>query len=84
MVLITPHREVEKALRVVRLATHKLLMFVDAVVGVELLASILPTKQMATVLPNNVLVRRCPRLQTLVKDTTGMNFFSMLCFVPPL
>ena len=46
-----------KTLSVVRLATHKLIASVDAVVGVELLAKNLAGKQMATVLPNFVLVR---------------------------
>ena len=42
----------------VRLATHKLLVSVDAVVGLELLATTFADKHMATVLPNYVLVRR--------------------------
>ena len=37
MVVLTLHGEVAKALLVVRLATHKLLVSVDDVVGLELL-----------------------------------------------
>ena len=50
--------KVEKALPVVRLSTHKLLASIDSVVGVELLATTLVDKHMATVLANFVLVRR--------------------------
>ena len=57
MVILAPHGEVAKALHLVKLATHKLLVSVDAVVGVELLATTLADKHMATVLPNFVLVR---------------------------
>ena len=42
----------------VRIATKKLIVSVDAVVGHELLATTLADKHMATVLPNCVLVRR--------------------------
>ena len=38
MMVLAPHGEVAKTLPVVRLATHKLIVSVDAVVGVELLA----------------------------------------------
>ena len=55
MVVLAPHGEVAKALPVVRLATHKLLVTVDAVVGLELLATTLADKHMATVMPNFVL-----------------------------
>jgi hypothetical protein len=41
MVVLAPHGEVAKTLPVVRLATHKLIVSVDAVVGVELLATTL-------------------------------------------
>ena len=41
MVVLAPHGEVEKALPVVRFATHKLLVSVDAVVGLELFATTL-------------------------------------------
>ena len=39
MVVLAPHGDVAKALHVVRLATHKLLMTVDDVVGLELLVT---------------------------------------------
>ena len=38
-----------------RLATHRLLVSVDAVVAVELLATTLAEKRMATVLPTMIL-----------------------------
>ena len=75
MVVLAPHGEVSKALPVVRLATHKLFVSVDDVVGLELLATTLANKHMAT-----VLVRRWQRLESLVTDITGVN---PLCFVPP-
>ena len=83
MVVLAPHGEFAKTLPVVRLATHKLLVSVDDVVGPELLATTLADKHMATVLPNFVLVRRWQRLESLVTDITGVNPLSLLCFVPP-
>ena len=72
--------EVAKALPVMRLATKNLLVFVDAVVGLEFLATTLADKHMATVLPNCVLVRRSQRLESLVTDITGVNPLShVLC-----
>ena len=50
--------KLQKKLPVVRLATHKLLVIVDAVVCLELLATALANKHLTTVLPNFVLVRR--------------------------
>ena len=47
MVVLAPHGEVGKTLLVVRLATNKLIVSVDAVVGVELLATTLAGKHMA-------------------------------------
>ena len=41
MVVLDPHGEVAKTLPVVRLATHKRIVFVNAVVGVEHLATTL-------------------------------------------
>ena len=69
----------------VRVATHKLIVSVDAVVGFELLATILADKHMATVLPKFVLVRRWQGLESLVTDITGVIplSLSLLCFVPP-
>ena len=46
------------ALSVVTLVRHKLLVSVDAVVGIELLATTIADKQMATVLSNFERVRR--------------------------
>ena len=61
MVVLAPHGDVKKkTLPVVRLATHKLIVSVDAVVGVELLATTLAGKHMAAVLPNFVLARHLP------------------------
>ena len=51
MVVLAPHGEVAKAHPVVSLATHKLLVSVHAVVGLELLATTLADKHMAIVLP---------------------------------
>ena len=64
-------------------ATHKLIMSVDAVVGVELLATTLAGKHIATVLPNCLLAKHFQRLESIVTDITGVNPFSLLCFVPP-
>ena len=84
MVVLAPHGDVAKTLPVVRLATHKLIMYVYAVVGVELLATILAGKHMATVLPNFVLPRHLQKLESFVTDITeGEPFLSLLCFVPP-
>ena len=82
---LAPHREVAKALPVVsmRLETKKLLVCVDAVVGLELLATTLADKQMANVLPNYVIIRRSQRLESLVTYITGVNPLSLVCFVPP-
>ena len=80
---IAPHGEVAKALPAVRLETKKLLLSVDAVVGLELLATTLADKHMATVLPNYVLVRSSKRLESLVTYITGVNPLSLVCFVPP-
>ena len=83
MVVLALHGEVAKTLHVVRLTTHKLIVSVDAVIGVELLATTLAGKNMATVLPNFVLARHFQRLESFVTDITGVNPLSPLCFVPP-
>ena len=83
MVVLAPHGGVVKTLPMVRLATHKLIVSVDAVVGVELLATTLAGKHIATVLPNFVLARHLQRLESFVTDITGVNPLSLLCFVPP-
>ena len=49
MVVFAPHGEVTKALPVVRLATHKLIVSVNDVVGLELLATTLADTHTATV-----------------------------------
>ena len=76
MVVLAPHGEVAKTLPVVRLATHKLFVSVDAVVGVELLATNLAGKHMFTVLPNFVL-------ESFVTYITGVNPLSLSCTLSP-
>ena len=78
MVVIAPHGEVAKTLPVVRLATHKLIVSVDTVVGVELLARTLAGKHMATVVPNCVLARHLKRLESFVTDNTRVNPLSLV------
>ena len=80
-VVLAP-QEVAKTLPVVRVATHKLLVSVVAVVGVELLATTVAEKHIALVLPNLVLARYLQRLKSLVTDITGLNPFSPWRFVP--
>ena len=81
--VLAPYGEVPKTLPVMRFATHKLIMSVDAVVGVELLATTLAGKHLATVLPNFVLASHLQRLENFVTDITEVNPFSLLRFVPP-
>ena len=82
MVVLAPHGEVVKTLPVVRLAKHKLILPVDAVVGVELLATTPAGKHIATVQPNFVLAMHLQRLESFVTDITGVKPLSLLCFVP--
>ena len=71
--------EVAKALPVERLVTHKLLVSIDAVVGVELLNTTLAHKHMVTVLlPNIVLVRHWQILKSLVTDITEIKPLSLV------
>ena len=77
IVVLAPHGEVAKTLPVVRLDTHKLIVSVDAVVGVELLATTLAGKHIATVLPNFVLARNLQRLESRGEPSLSL----MLC--PP-
>ena len=56
-----------------RHTTHKLIVSLDIVVLVELLATTLANKHMATVLPNVVLTRHLQRLESLVTDIAGVN-----------
>ena len=83
IVVFAPHGEVAKTLPVVRLFTHKLIMSVDAVVGVELFATSLAGKHMATVLPKWVLASHLQILKSSVTNIKGVNPLSFLCFVPP-
>ena len=80
---LAPHGEVAKALPMVRLAIKKLLVSVDSVVGLEILATTLADKHMATVLPNCVLAWHLQSHESLVKDFTGVNPLSLMCFVLP-
>ena len=70
--VLAPHGEVAKT-PVVRLAPHKLIVSADAIVGVELLATTLSGKHLATVLPNIVLPRHLQRLESFVTDITEVN-----------
>ena len=79
---LAPHGDGAKALPVVRLATKKLILSVDAVVGLELLVTTIADKHMATMLPNCVLVRCSQRIESLVTDITGVNPLYLVCFVP--
>ena len=75
---LAPHGEVAKALPVVRLETKRLLLSVEAVVGLELLTTNLADKHMATMLPNYVLLRCSQRLESLVTYITGVNPLSLV------
>ena len=83
MVVLASLKEVAKTLPVVKLVTHKPIVSVNAVVGVELLAIILAGKYIATVLPNFVLAMHLQRLESFGTAITGVNPLSLLCFVPP-
>ena len=73
MVVLAPLGEVAKTLPEMRLATHKLIVSVDAVVGFELLSTTLAGKRMATVLPIFVLAWHLQRPQSFVTHITGVN-----------
>ena len=64
-------------------ATHTVIVSVNAVVGVQLLATTLADKYMATVRSKIVLVKLWQRLEQFVTDITGVNPLFFLCFVPP-
>ena len=82
MVVLAPHGELAKTLPVVRLASHKLIVSVDTVLGVELLATTLTGKHMDTVLPHFMIARHLQRLESFVTDITWVNhLFLVLC--PP-
>ena len=83
MVFLAPHGKIAKTLPAVRLATHKLIVPVDDVVGVELLATTLGGKHIANVQSIFVLAKHLQRVERFVTDITGVNPLSFLCFVPP-
>ena len=84
IVVLAPYGEVAKTLPEVRLATHKVIVSGDAVVGVELLATTLAGKHVATVLPNFVMARHLQRLESFITDITEVNFLSLsLMLCPP-
>ena len=80
MVVLAPHEEVAKAPPVPRLATHKLFVSVDRVVGLEHLATHLQTntRQLCYQILCRLGVRRWQRLKS-----EGENALSLLCCVPP-
>ena len=84
VVVLAPHGEVATTLPVVRLATHRFIVSVDAVVEVELLATTLAGKHMATVLPNFVLARHLQRLESFFTDITGVHILSHVLCPPTL
>ena len=71
MVLLAPHGEVAKTVSV------------DAVVGVELLATTLFGKHIATMLQNFVLVKHLQRVERFVTDITGVNPLSLSFALSP-
>ena len=73
-----PHGKGLKALPVMSFETKKLLVSVDAVVGIELLATNHADRHMGTVLTNYVLVRRLQRLESHVTYITGVNLHSLV------
>ena len=80
IVVLDPLGEVTTSLPVVRLATHKLIVSVDADVGVEILATTLAGKY--TLLQHFVLAKHLHRHESFITDITGVNPLSLLCFVP--
>ena len=74
----------KKTVPAVSLATHKLIVSVDAVVGVKLFATSLAGKHMATVLPKFVLARQLQRLESIATDITGVNPLSLVLCPPTL
>ena len=71
IVVLAPLGEVAKSLPVVRLATHKLIVSVDAVLGVELLATTLAGKHIATVLQILCWLSICKDLKALSQTLQG-------------
>ena len=83
MVVLDPHGEEVKTIPVVRVATHKLIVSVDAVVWVEHLATTLAGKHINTVLPNLVMANNLQRLEIFVTDITGVNPLFLSCALSP-
>ena len=83
MVVIAPHGEGAKTLPVVRFATHKLIVSVDAAVRVERFATTLAGKHKATMLPYFVLARHLQRLEIFVTYIKGVNPLSLYCDLSP-
>ena len=81
--IISAMLDLAKTLPVLRLTTHKLIVSVDGVVGVELLATTLAGKDIATVLPNFVLARHLKRHKSFFTDITGVNPLSLCCALSP-
>ena len=82
MVVLAPHGEVAKTLPVVTLATYKFIVSVDAVVRVELLATALASKHIATVLPIFVLASICKDVKALSQTLKGWTL-SLSCALSP-
>ena len=78
--------EVEKVLLVARLATHKFLLSVQAVVGLKLFATSVAVKHMTTALLNHVLVNVGNYSKTLSQTFQGptkyISFALYLCGSP--
>ena len=72
------HREVAKTIPVARLATHTLIVSVDAIVGLELLFTTLADKHIVNVLQNFVLVKSWKRLESLDRHYRGEPSLSFL------
>ena len=62
---------------------QKVFVSVDAVVGLELLATTLADKRSATLLPTCLLVRCLQSFESLVTDITRVNSLSLLCALFP-
>ena len=67
----SPHGEVAKAFLVVRLVTCELFMTIDAVVGIQLLATTLADKHMTTVLPTLCWISIVKGLKALSQTLQG-------------
>ena len=80
---LAPHGEVSKSLPVVRLEMKYLPGSVDAVVGIELVATTFADKNRATLLPNYVLVRHLQRIESLFTYITRVNPLHMLLKADP-